>query len=90
MSFDQIFALTAVPVVPLWFLMIFAPRWRWTLRIVSEPWSYAPLAVVYAVLVLTRLAEVAQVVVLNPRLETVAPLLATPAGATMQGALKRS
>jgi hypothetical protein len=83
MSFAQIFTLAAVPVMPLWLLMIFAPRWRWTVRIVSQPWSYAPLTLVYAVLVLTRLNEVAEVVVRNPRLDTVAPVLATAAGATI-------
>ena len=83
MSFGQIFTLAALPVVPLWLLMIFAPRWSWTVRIVSQPWAYAPLGVVYAVLVLTRLGEVARIVVVDPRLDTVAPLLATPAGATI-------
>jgi Domain of unknown function (DUF4281) len=83
MSFSQIFSLAAIAVLPLWLLMVFVPTWRWTGRIVSQPWAYVPLAVLYAVLVLTRFGEVAQAVVINPRLETVAPLLATPAGATI-------
>jgi hypothetical protein len=83
MSFSQIFSLAAIAVLPLWLLMVLVPTWRWTVRIVAQPWAYLPLTVFYAVLVLTRFGEVAQAVVINPRLETVAPLLATPAGATI-------
>jgi hypothetical protein len=83
MASGLIFSLTALPVAPLWLLMIFAPGWGWTRRIVSQPWSYAPLAVLYTVLVLVYAAEVVPVIVNNPRLETVAPLLGTAAGATI-------
>jgi hypothetical protein len=83
MNLGLVFSLAGVPVIPLWLLMIFLPRWRWTALIVSRPWTYAPLAILYAVLVLPRFGEVARAVVVNPSLETVAPLLATPAGATI-------
>jgi hypothetical protein len=83
MASGLIFSLAALPVAPLWLLMIFAPRWGWTRRIVSQPWSYAPLAVLYAVLVAVNAADVVPVIVANPRLDTVAPLLATAAGATI-------
>jgi hypothetical protein len=83
MTYQQIFSLCSLAVVPLWFLMIVAPRWRWTTRVVSQPWAYAPLAVVYAILVLPRFGEIASVVVGNPGPQTVGDLLATPSGATI-------
>ena len=42
------------------------PTWAWTERIIGSPWSFAPLAVVYAVLVIPRLGELIPVIVLNP------------------------
>ena len=83
MTYATVFSLSFLAVVPLWGLMVFAPRWSWTRRIVTEPLAYAPLAVVYTVLVAVNAAEVVPVIVADPRLETVAPLLATPAGATI-------
>jgi hypothetical protein len=83
MSYSTGFALAFLPVAPLWALMVFLPRWSWTGRIVTQPWSYAPLAVAYTLMVLVNAAEVVPVIVANPSLETVAPLLATPAGATI-------
>jgi hypothetical protein len=80
---NAVFSLSSVAVVPLWFLMIVLPTWRGTMRIVSAPWAYAPLTVVYAALVLPRFGEVAAVVVTRPGPETVGALLATPAGATI-------
>jgi hypothetical protein len=80
---NAVFSLSSVAVVPLWFLMIVLPTWRGTRRIVAEPWAYAPLAVVYAALVLPRFGEIAAVVVLRPSAETLGALLATPAGATI-------
>jgi hypothetical protein len=80
---STVFGLAALPVIPLWALMIVAPHWRSTRRIVEQPWSYAPLAVTYTILVAPRAAEVLNAVVVNPSLDTVAPLLGTPAGATI-------
>jgi len=83
MSWELGFALATWVVAPLWFLMIFLPTWGRTERIIGSPWSFAPLAVVYACLVIPRLGELIPVIVLNPSLEGVAALLATPAGATI-------
>ncbi|WP_436492198.1 ABA4-like family protein [Actinokineospora sp. HUAS TT18] len=44
--FDLAFWVT----VPFWALMVFAPRWSWTHRIVSSPWIVLPTLVVWAVL----------------------------------------
>jgi hypothetical protein len=76
------FSLAAAPVGPLWLLIIVAPTWHWTTRIVTQPWSFAPLAVVYAILVIPRLGELLPRLA-RPELDTIAALLATPAGATI-------
>src|SRR5215207_9743308 len=68
--------------MPFWISMIVFPRWRWTERIMRSPLIAAPPAILYAVLVLPRLAEIFPAV-FNPELEVIAALLATPAGATI-------
>ena len=83
MSYAALFSVSFLAVVPLWLLMVFAPRWGWTRRIVTQPWAYAPLAALYSILVAVNATEVVPVIVADPRLATVAPLLATPAGATI-------
>lgn len=82
MSWQLAFSLAALPVAPLWLLMIAAPTWSWTQRIVAQPWSFAPLALVYAVLVLPRLGVLLPELA-RPELGGIAELLATPAGATI-------
>jgi hypothetical protein len=81
-SWELGFSLAALPVAPLWLLMIAAPTWHWTKRIVAQPWSFAPLAVVYAILVIPRLGELLPALA-EPEIDTIAALLATPAGATI-------
>lgn len=54
---DTIFTLTFVAVAPIWLLLLIGPWWRPALRIVTEPWVYAPLAIVYLVLVAGVLAD---------------------------------
>lgn len=51
--FDLAFWVT----VPFWALMIFAPTWRWTPRIVGSPLIMLPTLVVYTVLALGLLPE---------------------------------
>ena len=59
-----------------------APRWSWTARIVSSPWSTLPAALLYAVLVAplipSSFADIA-----NPTLDGIVALLSTPRGATV-------
>ena len=82
MTWEQGFSLASLPVAPLWLLMVVAPTWSWTRRIVGSPWSFAPLAVVYAALVAPRLDAVWPAVT-RPDLAGIAALLGTPAGATI-------
>ncbi|HEY0449290.1 ABA4-like family protein [Actinophytocola sp.] len=42
---------------PFWTLMIFAPKWWWTKRIVSSPWIVAPTLVFWFAFAIPRLGE---------------------------------
>jgi hypothetical protein len=79
---ERIFALSSLLVMPFWISMILLPRWRWTQRVMRSPLVAAPPALLYAVLVLPRLAEIFPVVI-NPELGRIAALLGTPAAATI-------
>lgn len=69
-------------VLPVWALMIFLPRWRWTARIIRSPLVSAAPATSYAVLVLPRLGTIWPAVA-RPTLIGVEALLGSPAGATI-------
>jgi hypothetical protein len=73
--FDLAFPLAT----PFWALMILAPKWRWTPRIMASPWvPLLPLACYFA-LVLPHFAEWGQAM-LRPDLGVLQTLLATPWG----------
>jgi hypothetical protein len=75
-----LFQLVFLPVAPFWLLMIVAPGWSWTRRIVSSPLIVLPPVLVYAVLVLPHLNVVLPAVT-SPTLDGVRELLGTPLGA---------
>lgn len=79
---DRLFDLSFLLVGPFWLLMIFAPRWRWTRRIVASPWIAAPAALLYAILAAPGIVDLLGVL-LQPTLATIAELLGTPTGATI-------
>jgi hypothetical protein len=76
--FQASFALVA----PFWLLMVLAPGWRVTRRVVASAWIAVPAALLYLVLVVPDLPGVLAAVA-SPDLDTIAGLLATPAGATV-------
>jgi hypothetical protein len=78
----SLFRLSNLLVLPLWALMILAPRWRWTARIMQSPLVSAAPAILYAAVVLPRLGEI-WTAVSRPTLNGVVALLASPAGATI-------
>lgn len=80
--YDQLFQLSNVLVMPFWLLMIILPFWGWTKRIIRSPWIAAPVALLYAALVLPQLAGLLAELA-NPQLAQIAALLGTPAGATI-------
>jgi hypothetical protein len=79
---ETIYYLINLYVLPFWGLMIFAPHWAWTKRIMHSLWPVAVLPVIYAVLLISQ--------VINPSglpldfsLTGIAALLGTPAGAAV-------
>ena len=78
-----IFQLSAVPVLPVWLLIILAPHWRWTRRVLASPLVAAAPALIYLALVLPRLPLLFATFASNPTLDKVASFLAGDAGATI-------
>jgi hypothetical protein len=78
----SLFRLSNLLMLPLWALMILAPRWRWTTRIMQSPLVSAAPAILYAALVVPRLGEIWPSVS-RPTLNGVVALLGSPAGATI-------
>ena len=75
-----LFALTFPLAAPFWALMILAPGWSITRRVVASPLIVVPALLVYAVAVLPALSDVLPAVA-SPTLTGVAGLLGTPLGA---------
>ena len=75
-----LFALAFPLAAPFWALMILAPGWSVTRRLISSPLVVVPPLLVYAVAVLPDLATVLPAVA-SPTPEGVAALLGTPVGA---------
>ena len=78
MNDDLLFALAFPLAAPFWAVMILAPGWSWTRRIVSSPWIAAPPAVLYAVLVVPHL-DVLWPAVTDPSPQALRDALAVPA-----------
>lgn len=79
---DTLFALSNLLVMPFWLLMIVAPRWSWTERLMKSLWVVAPAAILYGVLVVPQLPAVFGDLT-NPTLTAIMALLGSPAGATI-------
>jgi hypothetical protein len=55
---SQLFSAMSMLVAPFWLLMILLPAWGWTERIIRSPLIVVPNALIYAWLVLPRVAEI--------------------------------
>ncbi|MDQ3790695.1 MAG: ABA4-like family protein [Actinomycetota bacterium] len=66
---------------PFWTLMIVAPGWKWTQRIMSSPWSVTPPLIFWFVFALPRMAELIPEV-LKPTLGGWQELVSDPAALT--------
>lgn len=80
MTPQVLFALAFPLAVPFWALMIFAPGWSWTRRIISSPLIAVPPLLVYVVLLVPQFATFAGPVV-SPDLTGLTEVFGTPAGA---------
>jgi hypothetical protein len=78
---ERLFSISNLLALPFWALMIAFPHWRWTRRLLASPLIAIPPVIVYAAVVLPRIAEILTAVA-NPTLPDVSRLLGTPAGAT--------
>jgi len=76
------FELSNLVIMPFWLLMVFAPWWSITWRVLTSPWVVAPPALIY----LVTLVPVARFVlpeVMQPVQARIADLLGTPTGVTL-------
>ncbi|ADD44500.1 ABA4-like family protein [Stackebrandtia nassauensis] len=76
--FNLVFYLAA----PFWLLMIVAPTWGWTRRIVGSPLIALPAAAIYVILAVPLLGELLPAVA-NPTPDGVAELLSTDVGGAL-------
>jgi len=79
---DTIFSISNLLVMPFWLAMILLPHWRWTARIMASLWPVAPVALLYAALVLPNLLALLPMVS-SPELGVITAMLGTPEGATV-------
>lgn len=80
MNAELLFSLAFPLALPFWALMILAPGWSWTRRIVGSPLIVVPPMLVYALAVLPEFGTVFAAVS-SPQLAGVAALLGSPVGA---------
>ncbi len=86
MDWELLFQISNTLVLPFWALMLFAPRWRWTEKILGSLWCIAPFALLYVVMLLSQFGGLSLgsgPALLPPTLAGVAAGLGTPAGATI-------
>ena len=78
---ETFFQATFILTGPFWLLMIVAPHWRWTQRIMQSPLVIAPITLLYGALILPLTGELVSAS-LNPTLDTIVAFLGTVHGAT--------
>jgi hypothetical protein len=81
-SLDLLFDLANLAVFPFWLLMIFAPRWRWTARVVASPLIIAAPALLYLLLVLPNAGTILPALI-RPSVPALGPVLGSPLGVTL-------
>jgi len=81
-SMSTVFALSFLLVAPFWLLMIVAPTWRWTERVVDSHLIAVPAAALYVLLVAPQAVDVATTL-LSPTLGELTTILSGDVGATV-------
>ena len=79
---ETLFKISGFFVLPFWFLMIVAPYWRVTLRILKSPFVIIVPVIAYTILVLPQIGTLLPKVI-APKLPEISALLGTPEGATI-------
>ena len=78
MSNEQLFQVVNLAPLPFWVLMIFAPRWWLTRRVMGTLIAPALFAVVYAILFVPQLRAILPILLKAPELTAIARLLGDP------------
>jgi hypothetical protein len=81
-TYQIAFKLFSTLVTPVWLLMIFAPRWPTTHKIIKSLWIVVPFVLAYAVLELPS-ALPALALFVRPNLPDIMKLLGSESGATL-------
>src|SRR3954470_16486938 len=79
---SMVFSVSSLVVMPFWLLMLVAPRWRWTARIVGSPGIVAGAIALYSALVVPPLTRLLPALA-RPPPPVLAALLGTARGATL-------
>jgi ABA DEFICIENT 4-like len=79
---ETLFNISGLFVLPFWLLMIVAPHWRVTLRILKSPFVIMAPVIAYVILVLPQIGTLLPKV-MGPKLPEIAAVLGTPQGATI-------
>jgi hypothetical protein len=79
---ETLFQISGLFVLPFWFLMIVAPNWKLTLRLLKSPLVIIAPVIAYVILVLPQIGALLPKV-MGPKLPEIASLLGTPEGATI-------
>lgn len=79
---ETLFNISGLFVLPFWFLMIVAPHWKVTQRLLKSPIIIIAPIIVYLILVLPQIVTLLPKV-MAPKLPEIAALLGTPEGATI-------
>jgi hypothetical protein len=81
MNMETLFTLSNLLVLPFWLLILLAPRWGVTRRVIGSPLIIVPSALLYSALVLPGLPALLPALA-NPGLAAIAEGFSTPQGAT--------
>lgn len=79
---ETLFNISGLFVLPFWILMIVAPHWRVTIRILRSPFVIIAPVIAYVILVLPQIGTLLPMV-MRPKLSEIAALLGTPEGANL-------
>ena len=77
-----VFELSNLLILPFWLLMVLAPTWSVTRRVVASPWIVAPPCVLYLITLLP-VAGMVLPEVMQPVQARIMSLLGTPTGTTL-------
>ena len=79
---ETIYTFLNLFVIPFWLLMILAPHWQWTKRIMASFWPIMVVAVLYVGLLLSQIGGMMGSLS-SPTLTVITEALGNPAGATL-------